>query len=514
MKFVVRCAAVSIIGLFATGVPAQPQPAVTSERIKAALVEFEKLVGDTMKKTGVPGLAVAVVHRDALAYIKGFGVRQVGKEQPVDADTVFQIASLSKPVGTTVLAALVGERVIDWDDRIIDHDAEFRMYDPWVTRALTFRDLLCHRSGLPAHAGDLVEDLGYARTEILYRLRFLKPASSFRSQYAYTNFGFTEAGVAGARAAKQPWEELCAAKLFRPLGMSSTSSRYADFEAATNRAALHAHSDGQWTARYVRQPDAQSPAGGVCSTVRDLSRWMRLQLAAGQFDGRPIIAAGALAETHRPQIVSRPPENPARDRAGFYGLGWNVSYDDQGRVRLGHSGGFELGAATVVNLIPSEHLGIVVLTNASPIGVPEALAASFLDLVLTGKTERDWVKLFGGLFEAAADKPTDYSTPPAKKSPPLPADVYVAAYRNDYFGDIEIVEADGTLLLRSGPKKTPFPLRHWNRDTFLYKPVGEMAAGLSAVTFQIGPDGRATVVVVENLNVHGRGTFTRVPAKK
>lgn len=514
MKSAASCIGVALACLFAKEVSAEPAPTVTSERIKTALAEFEKFAAETMQKTGVPGMAIAVVHRDALVYLNGFGVRQVGKDQPVDADTVFQIASLSKPIGATVLAELVGERIIDWDDRIIDRDAEFRMYDPWVTRSLTIRDLLCHRSGLPAHAGDLLEDLGYGRAEILYRLRFAKPASSFRSQFAYTNFGFTEACVAGARAANQPWEELCAAKLFRPLGMSSTSSRFADFEAATNRAVLHARSDGQWAARYVRQPDAQSPAGGVSSTIRDMSRWMRLQLASGQFERRQIIAAEALGETHRPQFISRRPENPATDRAGFYGLGWNVSYDDQGRVRLGHSGGFELGAATVVNLVPAEKLGIVVLTNASPIGVPEAVAAGFLDLALSGRIERDWVKLFGGLFEAAADKPKDYSKPPEKISPPLSADAYVAVYRNEYFGDIEFVQTDGTLQLQSGPKKTPFALRHWDRDTFLFKPVGEMAVGLSAATFQIGSDGRATSVVLENLNVHGQGRFVRVPARK
>jgi CubicO group peptidase (beta-lactamase class C family) len=495
---------------------AGPAPGATPEKVKAALPELEKLAEQTLKKTGVPGMAVAVVFRDEVVYLKGFGVRQAGKEGPVDADTVFQLASVSKPIATTVLAALVGEGVIRWDDRVIDHDDAFRLYDPWATREVTFRDLLCHRSGLPAHAGDLLEDLGYGRAEVLRRLRYLRPASSFRAAHAYTNFAFTEAGVAGARAAGKSWEGLSAEKLYRPLGMKSTSSRHADYAAAENRALLHVRVEGKWFALHVRQPDAQSPAGGVSSTARDLARWVRLQLAGGKFEGKQVVAAEALAETHRPQIVSRPPQDLATERAGFYGLGWNVSYDDEGRVQVAHSGAFSTGAATTVALLPSEKLGIVVLTNAAPFGVPEAVSASFVDLVLKGKVEKDYFKLFAALFESLLADPTttDYSKPPAMKSPPLPAAVYVGTYRNDYFGDVEVVEKEEALQLRIGPKKTASPLQHWDRDVFIYRPTGEMASGLSGVTFRVGPERRATAVTVENLDVHDQGTFTRVPAKK
>jgi hypothetical protein len=192
-----------------------------------------------------------------------------------------------------------------------------------------------------------------------------------------------------------------------------------------------------------------------------------------------------------------------------------VNYDEKGRVRLGHSGGFDLGAATVVSLLPSESLGIVVLTNSAPVGVPEAISASYFDLVLNGKVERDWLTLFARVLEAQfAGATTDYSRPPAKKSPPLPAAAYAGAYRNDYFGDIEVLDKEGVLHLQMGPKKTSFPLRHWDHDVFLYRPTGEMASGLSGVTFRIGPDRKAVTVTVENLDVHGQGTFRRAPAKK
>lgn len=498
-----------------------PQTAPGDERnrnVQAALAELDQLAERTLKKTGVPGMAVAVVHKDEVVYSKGFGVREIGKEPKVDGDTVFQLASVSKPLTSTIMAALVGEGVVSWDDRIIDHDPGFRLHDPWATREVTLRDMLCHRSGLPAHAGDLLEDLGYDRAEVLRRLRFEKPASSFRSQYAYTNFGYTEAAVASARAAGTTWEDVAGDKLFRPLGMKSSSYRFADFAAAENRARLHVRIDGKWAAKYVREPDAQAPAGGASSSARDMAQWLRLLLAGGKVNGKHIIATKALAETHRPQIVSHAPADPLTDRAGSYGLGWNVNYADDGRVVLGHSGAFGMGAATVVMLLPSEQLGIVVLTNGMPIGMPEAVATSFFDVVRKGKIEKDWLEVFRPVFEAlmapAYGKSADYSKPPAGNSPPLALGAYVGTYDNDYFGEIEVVEKDKALLLRLGPKKNAFALRHWDRDIFTYQPEGENAGQLSGVTFWVGPERRATRVFVENLDIQGQGTFTLRPSKK
>jgi CubicO group peptidase (beta-lactamase class C family) len=170
-----------------------------------------------LKKGAVPGLAIAVVFQDKVVYAADFGLRDVNTQEPVNADTVFQLASLSKPVGSTVVAELVGEGKISWDSRISDLDTEFAMYDPWITREITTRDFYAHRSGLPDHTGDLLEDLGFTRGEILHRLRYQKPDSSFRLHYAYTNFGITEAAVAAAKAYNIAWEDASEQKLYRPL---------------------------------------------------------------------------------------------------------------------------------------------------------------------------------------------------------------------------------------------------------------------------------------------------------
>jgi CubicO group peptidase (beta-lactamase class C family) len=505
-----------VLSLIALSVPAAPASEVTPENVSAAIRDLEKLAQQTLEKTGVPGMAIAVVYRDQVVYLKGFGVRQVGTAAAVDPDTVFQLASVSKPIASTVLARLVGEGVIGWDDRVIDHDPDFRLYDPWVTREITLRDLLCHRTGLHGQEGNLLEDLGYSGPEILHRLRYVRPSSSFRTHYAYDNFTYTEAGAAGARAAGKSWEDLSAEKLYRPLGMNSTSSRFADYQAAANRALLHVQVDEKWVAKFTRDPDPEAPAGGASSTVRDMAQWLRLQLGSGKFNGQQLIAADALAETHRPQIVSDIAQNPASDRTGFYGLGWGVGYNDQGHVRFSHSDGFASGGATTVYLLPGEELGIVVLTNSFPIGVPEAMSASFFDLVLTGKVQQDWLGIYGQGFEALFKEyfanRTDYSKRPAQPSPALPTSAYAGIYRNDFFGDVQIVEKDGGLVLQQGPAKIVTPLQHFDRDLFVYQPVGESAGALSGVAFRVGPDQRAASVVVENLDIFGQGTFTRVPA--
>jgi CubicO group peptidase (beta-lactamase class C family) len=504
-----------LLALLALANPAAAD--LPAERVTVALPGLEKYIDGLRHRTGVPGLAVAVVHADKAVYLHGFGVRELGRPGAIDPDTVFQLASVSKPLTATVIAGAVGDRAVAWDSKAADLDPAFRLWGDYVSAEVTLRDLLCHRTGLPEHAGDLLEDLGYSRAEVLHRLRFQRPAGPFRSSYAYTNFGFTEAAVATAKVAGKSWEDLAADRLFKPLGMAHTSYRHTDYAAAANRAKLHARIDGKWVAKYDRQPDAQAPAGGASSTARDLARWMRLLLAGGRFDGRPVIAPEAMAETHRPQVVSVPAKGPT-DRTGFYGLGWNVGHDPAGRLLVNHSGAFDLGAATCVVLVPAERLGVVVLTNGAPIGVPEAVAFSFLDLVHAGKLERDWFATVAPAFaEMARPKygtRVDYRKEPAGKSPPLPAASYAGTYHNDFVGDAAVEEEGGRLVLRLGPKRRAFPLTHFDRDTFTYQPEGEMAAGPSGVTFRIGPDRVADAVTLENLDVHGSGTLTRVRAGK
>lgn len=462
-----------------------------------------------MRKTGVPGVAVAVVYRDKVVYLKGFGVRKAGYQAAVDPDTVFQLASLSKPIASTVVAALVGNGEVGWDSKIVDLDPNFQLSDPDVTRRLTIRDLLSHRSGLPTSSGDALEDLGFSRPEILHQMRLLRLTGKFRNSYQYSNFGYTEGAIAAAKAVHENWEDLAQKRLFKPLGMTSTSYRYSDYRNSANKAAIHVILDGKAVARYHRDPDAEAPAGAASSSVRDLAEWLRLQLADGRWNGERIVAAQALKETHSPQIKrgADPTGKPL-----FYGLGWNVDRDAAGKLILSHSGAFFVGTGTTVKFSPSEQLGIVVLTNAFPTGLAEATANTLFDLYNDAPT-KDWLTLYGNAFkadiEAANNSTTDYSklTRPPSPTPSKPLSAYVGTYQNEYYGRIEINEQGGSLWMRFPDTGALYTLSHWDANTFTYRFEAEQGIGTRGVVFTFDKGRR---VLIENLALEGNGVFTLI----
>lgn len=478
--------------------------------IDFAIAGIPGLVEQAMAATGIPGIAVAVVHEDTQKYAGGFGVREVGVDGDIDADTVFQIASVSKCLASTVVAALIGDGYVTWDTKIADIDPTFAFKDPWITANVTLADLFSHRTGLPGHVGDALEDIGGDRETVLHNLRYLDLPGSFRDSYAYTNFGLTAAADAAARFAGSTWEDTSRTRLYEPLGMSRTTSVNAEFMAMDNRAAGHMSVDGEWVHREDRQPDAQSPAGGVSSSVNDMSQWMRLQLANGMFEGEEIVASPGLEETHLPHAISSMPDHPSTEPAGFYGLGWNVNYGEHG-VTVSHSGAFSLGAATSVYLLPAEGLGIVVLTNGAPKGAAEGIALGFLDLYRVGEVRFDYVGIIGPIIEgqAAPEFGKDIASPPATVEPASAATAYTGVYENDFFGPLEIAEDGDGLTMTVGPAGMIFPLAHFSRDVFTYMVPGENGQSLSSVTFTIGGEGAADQVVVDNLNLYGAGTFVR-----
>ena len=484
---------------------------VPEGRVDDAVDQLDEIVTDMMDETGVPGVAVAVVHGDEVVFAEGFGEREVGTGETVDADTVFQLASLSKSVGATAVAGVVGDGTVAWEDTITTYLPDFALNDAYVTENVTIEDLYAHRSGLPDHAGDLLEDLGYDQAEVLERLRFV-PLDPFRATYHYTNFGLTAAAEAVAAAAGTSWAELSQTRLYDRIGMAHTSSTYDDFVAEENRAVGHQFVDGEWQFVEQRQPDAQSPAGGVSSSANDMGQWLRMLLADGSFDGEEVVAPDALLPVLTPHMVSGPPSTPAT-RDAFYGLGMNVGVDATGRMRYSHSGAFLLGAATAFATVPAADVGIVVLTNGQPGGLPEAIVAAFLDEVEFGGVTRDWLSdlqpLFVPIVEGEPSRLDDEPLP-SGPAPALADNAYVGTYANDFYGPITISVGEGGLVLTAGPAGMTFPLEHWDANTFAFETQGENRSGLSAVDFAVGPDGSATGVVIEKWDKpNGIGTFAR-----
>jgi len=539
------------VGLTCGGLSSAVRGEIPAEKMEQAIAGLKERAEKALADYKVPGIAIAIVHNGQVTFLN-YGVREIGKPEPVTEDTVFQLASVSKPITTTILAKLVGEGRFTFGDPVSQYDPQFRLSDPYVTSHATFRDLLSHRSGLPEHAGDLLEDLGYDRDQILARIHFFDLQNRWRAKYAYTNFGFTAAAVAGAKASGTglSWEDLCQKSFYQPLGMNSTSDRFADFLAAKNRAVGHVPADGKWLPNatwaplLVREPDAQSPAGGVSSCTRDLVRWMQLTLGRGIIDGQPFIdpqgiaeaealakktggnvldlldERGPLAETHTATMIAG--YNPATGQSQTYALGWNVSSGKTGLPMWSHSGEFAYGARTVVAHCPKENFGIVVLVNAAPTGVPEGLQFDFFDLALLGKISpppghEDWLTFTEDRFRdmtvaALTTDPTDFSKPAATKQPAtLKIADYAGSYDNPCYGQLMIAEdKDGQLVMTLGPKATKFPLTHYTGDTFFFTTQGEMQTGLSGAVFKL--DGQKIVSVTLNAyDIEGPGVFERTP---
>ncbi len=496
--------------------PSVPPPQATANvvpatQIDAAIARLNDLAAEMLNKTHIPGLAISVARDGKTAYAAGFGVRKVGTTDAVDADTVFQLASLSKSVGATVVARQVAAGVVRWDTPIVRHLRWFALEDGWITRHVTIGDLYAHRSGLPDHAGDELEDLGYNRAQILFRLRYAR-LHSFRDEYAYTNFGLTAAAEAVAAASRTDWAALSQRTIYAPLGMTATSSRFQDFIKQPNHAVGHVLVGGAWQAKYQRQPDAQSPAGGVSSSANDMARWMTMVLQGGSFEGTQVVASDALLPAITAQIVSGP-STTIDARPGMYGYGFGVGTLASARVDLSHSGAFSLGAATNYVLIPSLGVGITVLSNAAPIGAVEALAMDFADLVQFGTITRDWFSAYHTLmaplrapFGSLVGK-----SPPAKPASARPLFAYIGVYTNPYFGNAVVMRRDKALMLRLGPTGNEYALHHWDGDVFTYAPSGENAnaGSISKITFSLNAPAQAAALDIEFYHDSGWDRFTR-----
>jgi len=483
--------------------------------VENAVAQLPELVKAAMDQVGIPGLAVAVVHRGEIIYSDGFGVKVMGIDSPaeekVDAQTVFQIASLSKSISATAVAKAITEGVISWTTAVITDLPDFALSDPYVTKNATVGDYFSHRSGLAQGAGDDLEDIGYDRGYILDHLD-LQPLSPFRSNYQYSNYGLTVGAEAAAAALGMNWEDAVDQLVFKPIGMTSSSSRYADFLAQDNRATIHALVDGQFVPRYDRDPDPQSPAGGVSSNVIDLGKWMNVILAQGRLNGQDYIDPVALTAATTGEMISGHPVSPTA-RTSMYGFGFNVGTQVGGRTSISHSGAFVLGAATNFQLVPSLDLGIVTLTNAGPQGVPEAVNAEFLDLVQYGLITRDWVTDYNaalGAFYKPVGDLVGEAAPSGATSASSPS-TYVGNYTNEYFGTLTISEQDGGLVAALGPDGAyTVGLDPWTGDTFSFVPTGENAptGSLSSATFSRTGDSISSLTL-EFFDHQGLGTWER-----
>jgi CubicO group peptidase (beta-lactamase class C family) len=463
----------------------------------------DQVVERARKEFDVPGIAVAIVKDGKVVLSKGYGVRKQGEAAPVTAQSLFRIASNTKAFTSAALAMLVDERKIRWDDPVIQHMPGFQMYDAYVTREMTIRDLLTHRSGLGLGAGDLMffppGDLG--RDEIIKRLRFIKPATSFRSAYAYDNLLYIAAGQLIPAVTGKSWDDFVGERIFTPLGMTNTFTDVKALLQGKDVATPHNALSGKLEALAQEDMDTSAPAGAIITCVDDLSKWMIAQLNSGMNGKTRLYSAAQSREMWSAQTIL-PIGEPAKDApAAFaatqpnfhaYGLGWDLR-DYRGKRVVGHTGSLA-GYVSRTALIPELKLGIVVLTNQEVTAAHTAIANTVLDHYL-GVPDADWV----GAYSASLKKQRAQGEEAVKKamgqrkrdtSPALPLASYAGRYRDAWYGDMRIEEHGGKLSIYfTHTPDLAGELEHWQHDTFVARWTKRTLDADAYVTFSLKPDG-------------------------
>jgi CubicO group peptidase (beta-lactamase class C family) len=466
----------------------------------AAPADLDSYVANAMKTFEVPGIAVAIVKDGKVVLAKGYGVRKLGDPTPVDEYTMFGIGSNTKAFTTAALAGLVDAGKLSWDDPVYQRLPGFVMYDPYVSHEMTIRDLLTHRSGMGLGEGDLLfwPQTTYTRDEIIYKLRFMKPASSFRSHYAYDNLLYMTAGQIIPAVTGTSWDDHIRQHIFEPLGMNHSNVSNAAFKPGDDRAFPHSRVDGKLQVIHFEVIDNAGPAGAINSCAADMAKWVQLQLNHGKFidrDGR-LFSEQQSKEMWSPQTIL-PIGNYAPPLAGLkphfadYALGWAVR-DYHGRKLVGHTGGVA-GFVSRVMLVPEENLGVVVLTNAEEGGAFDSILYHVLDHYF-GLPPTDWIAAYKSVKdmdekEAAEAMKQAEGARVADSKPSLPLEKYAGAYNDAWYGPIIIRGENGGLVITFDHTPSMIgDLQHWQYDTFKAH-WRDRTIEDAFVTFSMKPDG-------------------------
>lgn len=458
--------------------------------------DIDGLVERVRKEFNVPGIAVAVVKDGQVVLQKGYGVRRVGESAPVTADSLFRIASNTEAFTAASLGILVDEGKIHWDDRVGELMPGFQMYDSYITREMTVTDLLVHRSGLGLGEGDLMffPPSNLTREQILQRLRFLKPATSFRSGYAYDNLLYLVAGQLIPAVTGTSWDDFVRRRIFAPLGMTHSGTSTEALLKGADVATPHAMVNGKLQPLERENVDNNAPAGSIVSCVSDLAKWVRVQLDRGKMPGGRLFSEAQSKKMWTGQTILPIHEDPEALRPDFYeyGLGWFLR-DYRGRRVVYHTGVLA-GFVSRVLMVPDQRLGIVVLTNQEEEGAHSAIAWSIVDHYLAA-SPTDWVKVFSDAAkkeaaESAAEVAKSGGSRNPNSRPSLPLSKYAGRYQDAWYGDINVTERAGKLVMTfTHSKQLVGELEHWQYDTFVAHWRDRSLGADAFVTFSLAPDG-------------------------
>jgi CubicO group peptidase (beta-lactamase class C family) len=473
-----------------------------SQRKSDPLAGLDGYITQAMKDWNVPGLGVAVVRNDSVVYLKGFGVKELGKPDPVTPNTLFAIGSNTKSFTAAATGMLVDDGRIKWDDKVTKYLPSFQLFDPYVSREITIRDVLSHRSGLGRRGDMLWIAAQYPRAEIIRRVRFLEPNAGFRTEMGYQNIMFLTAGEAAAAAAGLTWDELITRRIFQPLGMATSTTTARDLPQRTDVAAPHGMRDSVLKPIPHRNLDNIAPAGSIYSSVAEMTRYLRFILGGGTFEGKQLLKPQTLAVIQTPHVMMPVMRDSLRPSTHFtgYALGW-VVLDYKGRKIAWHNGGID-GFLSEMWTVPEEKLGIMVLSNSDNHQMGPGIVSRILDLHM-GPAQHDWnainLKRWGQIRTAQqAQAKRIESERKTDTRPSLALESYAGTYADSLYGELKVKLENGSLVADYGAGNFGGTLEHWQYDSFRAT-WRDAQFGKGFVTFVIDREGKAAEVRVDNL---------------
>jgi len=424
------------------------------------LSKINDFISKAMIDWKMPGFAVAIVQNDSVVFSKGYGMREVGKKDSVDGNTLFVIASCSKAFTTASLAILADQGKLNWDDQVIKYLPDFQLYDPWVTNDVTIRDLVTHRSGLATFSGDFLW-LGsdYDRKEIIKRARYLKPTSSFRTKYGYQNIMYITAAEIIQSVSDTSWGDFIKSHILSKAKMHNSNTSYKELYETLNAAKPHYLKNGKLTVFKEIQKDNAQGALGINSCANDMAQWIRLQLGKGMIDSQRVFSEKQSNEMWANHFAFGNMN---------YGLGWFISYKN-GKKTLNHGGGMP-GMISDVTLVPEEKFGFVILSNYES-GMVNAVRNYIID-IMTNTEPKDYEKLaLEGWLKRLERYEKEFKRRDEIRvkdsSPSLPLEKYCGVYKDKMYGTAVVSLIDGKLFLQFTPSPTfNGTLNHYQYDMF------------------------------------------------
>jgi len=435
------------------------------------LDHLDKYYEGIISEWNIPGFTVGIVKDGEIIFSKGYGVKEAGKDERPDGNTLYAIASNTKAFTSALVAMLVQEGKLGWNDRAQDYLPYFEIYDSWVGRQVTIRDLLSHRVGLGTFSGDVIwykSDLD--SEEIIKRIKYLPGAYGFRDGYGYSNLMYITAGEIIKEVTGRSWSENVYEKILKPLGMVRSLTTPFDLERTGNYATPHALVEGENVPIEWVDWEEIGALGGIISSVNDVSKWMIFNMNNGIIGEDTLLTAASrnlMWTPHNNFVVDHTKENDFNRHFRAYGLGWSLG-DYHGRLSVSHTGGYD-GMITAVTMIPDEKLGVVVLTNG--LQSPHMAATYYTIDRLLGIDGKDWSAQY--LNRIKKRPPVDHRITKARNSkvegtsPSLPTEEYAGTYFSDIYGEITVrLEERGMRLYFEHSPELSATLRHWHYDVW------------------------------------------------